>query len=158
MQAPPESLPAPSSCDWCLYPLILCPYHSSELVLHGEPSDPLWFYNKVINLNSADTVETFQQIVEPVYGEPCPSSLYNEVTDGIDSADEYMGESSSAEMFRPIVASEELVAASNRRRTTGLARFTCDLCLKTFTAKHNLQSTSPSAPSIFVATDPFTRP
>lgn len=133
MQAPPtESLPAPSNCDWCLYPLILCPYHPSEFVPYGEPrADPFLFYNQVVD--GIISAESFQQIVELVpYREPGPPV--------IDSVDADKGESSTAETFRPIVASAEHVAASNRRRTTGSGRFTCDLCPENFTSKHNLQN------------------
>ncbi|KIK00704.1 hypothetical protein K443DRAFT_99867, partial [Laccaria amethystina LaAM-08-1] len=62
--------------------------------------------------------------------EPGPSSPYNEVTDGVNNA----------ETFRQIVASEELVAASNNRRKTGTGRFPCTLCPANFTANHNLRS------------------
>ena len=156
MQAPPtESLPSPSSCDWCLYPLILCAYHTSELAPYEEPS-PSLLYNDLIDwISFIEAAESLRQIAASTdlvpYQEPGPSSPYNEVTDEANFAD-------AEETFRQTVASEELVAASNNRRTTGTGRFPCNLCRANFTAKHNLQSTSHSAHSIFASTNPFIRP
>jgi hypothetical protein len=148
MQASPtKSLPTPSSCDWCLYPLILCPTHPSELVPY-EP-DPFWFYNEVIGgINSADAAETFRQIVElAAHAESGRSTFYNEVIDGVNSAGVGRGDSSTAQTFR-----------QNLRRKTCSGRFRCSLCPAIYTARHNLQCTSHSAPPIIATTDRFTRP
>jgi hypothetical protein len=251
MQAPlTESLPAPC-CGWCLYPLILCPYHPSELVPYVEPGPSLLDNELTDWINSADAAEIFRQIAastelvpyeepdssarspynEVIYGtniaetfrqiaastelvpydgpgpsspyneviniieisgfrqivastelvpyeEPGPSSPYNEVINTVETSgfrqilastelitydepgpsspyNEVIDGINDAETFRQIVASEELVAASNNRRKTGTGRFPCTLCPANFTANHNLQSTSRSALSIFATTDPF---
>ena len=159
MQAPPtESLPSPSSCDWCLYPLILCAYHTSELAPYEEPSPSLLYNELPIDwISFSEAAECFRQLVAASteqlvpYEKPGPSSPYNEVTDEVNFAD-------AEETFRQTVASEELVAAANNRRTTGTGRFHCNLCGANVTARHNLQSTLNIAQSIFASTNPFTRP
>lgn len=148
---------SPTRCEWCMSPSKHCPLHDPNIVPYREP-DSSSVYNELsdgTNPTDAGGGELSTRLPDSTifaetefvrYRDP---SLYNEVIDSINPSDAGGGESSTAENHRLIVASVAQVAASNRRRKTGSGRFPCTLCPQTFTAKHNLQSQSHSAPLKF---------